>query len=69
MHWFIGFDALAVMAFVAIGHGSHDRESTVSGLANTAAPFLIALVAAWLVVRAWESPLSWPAGIGACDTM
>ena len=65
MRWFIGFDALAVILFAIIGRSSHDEESTIAGVASTAAPFLIALVAAWLIVRAWESPLSWPAGIGA----
>ena len=64
MGWFIGLDALAVIVFVIIGRTAHDEESTLAGLVGTAAPFLIALVAAWLVVRAWESPLSWPTGIG-----
>jgi hypothetical protein len=66
MRWFIafGFDAMAVIVFVIIGRSSHDGQSTIAGVASAAAPFLIALVAAWLIVRAWESPPSWPAGIG-----
>ena len=66
MRWFIafGFDAMAVIVFVIIGRSSHEEQSTITEVASTAAPFLIALAAAWLIVRAWESPLSWPAGIG-----
>ncbi len=64
MYWFIGFDALAVTLFAIIGRSGHGEESTIAGVASTAAPFLIALVAARLIVGAWESPLSWPAGIG-----
>jgi len=63
MLWFLGFDVLAVIAFVAIGRSSHNEAGTLSGIASTAAPFLIALVAAWLVARAWQAPLSWPTGI------
>ena len=54
----LGLDALGVIAFVAIGRDTHDRESTLAGLAGTAAPFLIALAAGWLAARAWRSPAS-----------
>ena len=63
MRWFLGFDALAVIAFVAVGRSSHDEKNTLAGVVTTAAPFLIALGAAWLIARAWQAPLSWPTGI------
>ncbi|MBU1227054.1 MAG: DUF3054 domain-containing protein [Actinobacteria bacterium] len=63
MRWFLGFDALAVIAFVAVGRSSHDEENTIAGIAVTAAPFLIALAAAWVIARAWRAPLSWPTGL------
>ena len=63
MRWFLGCDVLAVTLFVAIGRSSHDEQNTIGGIAVTAAPFLIALVAAWLVARAWQAPLSWPTGL------
>ena len=64
MRWFPGFDALAVLTFAAAGRLSHQRGPALSGIATAAAPFLIALAGAWLVVRAWRAPLSWPTGIG-----
>lgn len=58
----LGLDVVAVVAFVATGRDTHDRESTLAGLAETAAPFLIALAAGWLVARAWRSPASLQSG-------
>ena len=43
-------DVLAVLIFVAIGRRSHEQANSISGLLQTAAPFLIALVVSWLVV-------------------
>jgi hypothetical protein len=63
MRWFLGFDILALAAFIAVGRRSHNEENTLAGIAATAAPFLIALAAAWLIARAWQSPLSWPTGL------
>jgi uncharacterized membrane protein (GlpM family) len=57
-------DAAIVMLFVAIGRRNHDREETVSGLLETAAPFMLALVAGWLIVRAWRRPLAPVTGLG-----
>jgi hypothetical protein len=64
MRWFLGFDLLAVVVFVAVGRSSHDEHNTLGGIAATAAPFLIALLVAWVAVRAWQAPLSWPTGLG-----
>lgn len=63
MRWFLGFDIIALIAFVAVGRSSHEEENTLAGIATTVAPFLIALGAAWLIARAWQAPLSWPTGI------
>jgi Protein of unknown function (DUF3054) len=60
-----GLDTFAVVLFVAIGRREHERDSAIAGLISTAAPFLIALAIAWLVLRAWRHPTTvWPTGIG-----
>ena len=59
-----GLDTFAIVLFVAIGRREHDRDSAIAGLIDTAAPFLIALVAAWLVVRAWQRPTDLRTGLG-----
>lgn len=57
-------DAGVVLLFVAIGRSSHDDDANaVSGALGVAAPFLIALVAAWLIGRVWLRPLSWRSGL------
>jgi hypothetical protein len=43
--------------FVAIGRRNHDESSAISGTLTTAAPFLISLGVAWLLVRAWRRPI------------
>lgn len=58
-------DALAVIVFVALGRRSHEESSALPGILATAAPFLIALGAAWLVGRIWTVPLAWRAGVVA----
>ena len=45
-----------MVAFVAIGRDTHDESSTLSGILGTALPFLIALVVAWVVTKAWLTP-------------
>jgi hypothetical protein len=52
----VGFDTALVVAFVAIGRRNHDEDPGVLGLLSTAAPFLIGLVAAWVIARAWNEP-------------
>lgn len=60
----LGIDVFSVTLFVAVGRREHDRDSTIAGLIETAAPFLIALGLAWLVLRAWRRPTDWRAGVG-----
>lgn len=59
-----GLDTFAVVLFVAIGRREHEQDSAISGLINTAAPFLIALAIAWLVLRAWRRPTELRVGVG-----
>jgi Protein of unknown function (DUF3054) len=54
----LGLDVLSVMLFVVIGRRNHDEGSAVAGVLETAAPFLIGVGAAWLIVRAWRWPLA-----------
>ena len=49
-------DIIAVVLFVAIGRRNHDEGTAIDGIATVAAPFLIALVVAWLSSRAWRTP-------------
>lgn len=55
---FFAIDAVLVLGFAALGRRSHDEGSSVSGIVEVAAPFLIALVAGWLAARAWRAPLA-----------
>ena len=48
-------DVVMVVAFTLIGRASHDRDM-LRGLGNTIWPFLVALVVAWVVGRAWIAP-------------
>ena len=59
----VGVDVFVVVAFVAIGRRNHDENPGVSGLVDTAAPFVIGLVVAWLVARVWRTPLSAMTGL------
>ena len=52
-------DALLVVVFAAIGRATHDGDVLGpggSGLATTAWPFLVALLIAWVALRAWRYP-------------
>jgi len=60
----LGIDVFSVTLFVAIGRREHERDSAIAGLIGTAAPFLIALGIAWLVLRAWHRPTDWRTGVG-----
>lgn len=59
-----GLDSFVVVLFVAIGRRQHEEDSAIRGLVTTAAPFLIALLIAWLVLRAWNRPTELRTGIG-----
>ena len=64
----VGLDVTSIVVFVAIGQQEHDdSRGGIVGLLETAAPFLIGLAVAWLIVRAWRRPtkvwtgvLLWP---------
>ncbi len=60
----VGIDVFSVTLFVAIGRREHGQDSAITGLIDTAAPFLLALALAWLVLRAWRRPTDWLTGVG-----
>ncbi len=49
-------DVLCVIVFCTIGRRSHAEGLTVSGIAETAWPFLVGTAAGWLVSRGWHRP-------------
>lgn len=49
-------DIVAILVFVTIGRRTHDEGSAVGGIAKTAAPFTIAMLAGWVLTRAWKRP-------------
>jgi len=49
-------DAAAVVLFCALGRRNHAESVTLSGVVETAWPFLAGLAAAWLLCRAWRRP-------------
>lgn len=56
-------DVACVLAFAASGRATHQEGMSIGGILNTAWPFLVALVAAWLISRGWGHPTSpWPTG-------
>ena len=60
----VGIDVFSVTLFVAIGRREHERDSAIAGLIDTAAPFLLALALAWVLMRAWRRPTEWRTGAG-----
>jgi len=58
-----GLDTASVVLFVAIGRREHDEGTALAGLLSTAAPFLLGLLVAWLVVRAWRAPTALTTGL------
>ncbi len=60
----VGIDVFSVTLFVAVGRREHERDSAIAGLIDTAAPFLLALALAWVLLRAWRHPTDWRTGIG-----
>lgn len=59
----VGLDTASVVLFVALGRRSHDRDPAISGLLDTAAPFLVALVLGWLLARVWLRPTAIGTGL------
>ncbi|MCU1447713.1 DUF3054 domain-containing protein [Cryobacterium sp.] len=51
-----GLDAGLLLVFVVIGRASHGEDG-LWGVLATWWPFLVGLVVAWLVLRAWRTPL------------
>lgn len=64
----VGIDVFSVTLFVAIGRREHERGSAIAGLIETAAPFLLALALAWVLLRAWRRPTDWRTGLGIWAT-
>ncbi len=57
-------DVVLVVLFALSGRNSHTESITVTGVWQTAWPFLGALAIAWLVCRAWLAPLRlWPTAV------
>jgi uncharacterized membrane protein (GlpM family) len=59
-----GADVLALALFVVIGRRNHhETGNAVIGAVRIIAPFLIALVIGWLVVRADRAPIAIRTGV------
>ena len=61
--WSAVADAASIVIFVAIGRKNHDEGEAASGIFRVAAPFLLALLAGWVIARAWKEPLSQKSGV------
>lgn len=57
-------DLVCVVVFCTIGRRSHAEGLTVTGIAETAWPFLTGTLAGWLAARAWQRPANlYPTGL------
>ena len=61
--WSAVADAASIVIFVAIGRKNHDEGQAASGIFRVAAPFLLALLAGWVIARRWKEPLSQRNGV------
>jgi hypothetical protein len=60
----VALDVASIVVFVAIGRQEHDDDGNGGdNVLEIAAPFLIGLVAGWLVARAWRDPWSLRTGL------
>ena len=59
----LALDVASILVFVAIGRRNHDEGSGLGGVLEIAAPFLIGLAVAWLLVRAWRRPMAILTGV------
>ena len=51
-------DVICVLAFCTVGRRSHAEGLTVTGILETAWPFLAGTGAGWLAARAWRQPMA-----------
>lgn len=56
-------DVSCVIIFVIVGRRNHGETTDAEGTLRTAAPFLLALVCAWLGSRAWLAPSALATGV------
>ncbi|BBZ20189.1 DUF3054 domain-containing protein [Mycolicibacterium gadium] len=57
-------DVVCVVVFCTIGRRSHAEGLTLSGIAETAWPFLVGTLTGWLLSRAWQRPAALvPSGV------
>jgi len=49
-------DVVCVIVFCTVGRRSHAEGLTVSGIAETAWPFLVGTLVGWLLSLAWRRP-------------
>ena len=56
-------DVTCIVIFVVIGRRNHGETTDAAGSLRTAAPFLIALVGAWVGARAWRAPRALATGV------
>lgn len=59
----VGLDVFVIVLFAAAGRRTHDQGAALTSVLNTAAPFLIGLAIAWLLVRAWRRPTAVLVGV------
>ena len=59
----VGLDVFVVVLFAALGLRTHEQDSAYVAVLETAAPFLIGLGLAWLIVRAWHRPTALLTGL------
>lgn len=51
-------DLACVLAFTTAGRRSHEEALSITGIAETAWPFLTGTLVGWLVSRGWRRPTS-----------
>ncbi|MGK2867046.1 MAG: DUF3054 domain-containing protein [Mycobacterium sp.] len=57
-------DLVCVVVFCSIGRRSHAEGLTVTGIAETAWPFVTGTLAGWVAARAWQRPATlYPTGL------
>ena len=60
-------DIICVVIFVIIGRRNHNETTDAIGTLRTAAPFLIALLGAWVGAKAWRAPRTLSTGSRVVD--